>query len=58
MTTRWLANVLGRRGYPLANLADNLETGAQVMRELVDSHRAPELAATLESGAELVRGLG
>jgi hypothetical protein len=53
----WLANVLGSRGYPLANLADNLVTGAQVMRELVDSHHATELAATLESGAELVGGL-
>jgi hypothetical protein len=54
---RWLANVLGSRGYPLANLADNLETGAQVMRELDDSHHATEIAETLESGAALVRGL-
>jgi hypothetical protein len=53
----WLANVLGSRGYPLANLADNLETGAQVMRELVDSQHTGELADTLEAGASQVRGL-
>jgi hypothetical protein len=53
----WLANVLGSRGYPLANLADNLEIGAQVMRELVDSEHAGELADTLEAGAGQVRGL-
>ena len=54
----WLANVLDSRGYPLANLADNLQTGAEVMRERVTSDHTTALADTLEAGAELVRGLG
>ena len=51
---RWLANVLGSRGYPLANLADNLKTGAQVIRDQVTSDHMTQLAGTLEAGAELV----
>jgi hypothetical protein len=54
----WLANVLGSRGYPLANLADNLETAAQVTRELVHSDHTAQVAGTLEAGAGFVRGLG
>ena len=54
---RWLANVLGSRDYPLANLADNLKTGAQVIRDQVTSDHMPQLAGTLEAGAELVREL-
>ena len=54
----WLANVLDSRGYPLANLADNLQTAAEVMRELVTSDHTTALADTLEAGAELGRGLG
>jgi hypothetical protein len=53
----WLANVLSSRGYPLANLVDNLDTAAQATRELVDSGHAARLAGTLEAGATLVRGL-
>lgn len=55
---RWLANVLDSRGYPLANLADNLQTAAEVMRERVTSDHTTALADTLEAGAELARGLG
>jgi hypothetical protein len=54
---QWLANVLGSRGYPLANLADNLETAAQVVRQLVDSQHAGVVADTLEAGAGQLRGL-
>lgn len=54
----WLANVLGSRGYPLANLADNLDTAAQATRELVQSDHTAQLAGTLEAGAAHVRGLG
>jgi hypothetical protein len=54
----WLANVLGSRGYPLANLADNLETAAETTRELVTSGHTTQVAGTLEAGAEFVRGLG
>lgn len=54
----WLANVLGSRGYPLANLADNLQTAAEVTRELVVSEHAAQIASTLEGGAGFVRGLG
>jgi hypothetical protein len=54
----WLANVLGSRGYPLANLADNLETAAQATRELVSSDHTTEVAGTLQAGAKFVRGLG
>ncbi len=54
----WLANVLDSRGYPLANLADNLATAAQATRELVESEHAAELAGTLAAGAALVRGMG
>ena len=53
----WLANVLGSRGYPLANLADNLATAAQATRELVESEHTTELADTLAAGAAFVRGL-
>jgi hypothetical protein len=53
---RWLANVLDSRGYPLANLADNLQTGAHVVRERVTSDHTGALADTLEAGTELVRG--
>lgn len=54
---RWLANVLGSRGYPLANLADNLQTGAQVMREHVTSAHTTQLAGRLEAGAQVVSEL-
>jgi hypothetical protein len=54
----WLANVLGSRGYPLANLADNLDTAAQATRELIESDHTAQLAGTLEAGAGLVRSLG
>jgi hypothetical protein len=54
----WLANVLGSRGYPLANLADNLDTAAQATRELVESDHAAQLAGTLKAGAAFVRGSG
>src|SRR5262249_9395712 len=53
----WLASVLGSRGYPLPNLADNLQTAAQTTRELVTSEHAGRLAQTLESGAAFVRDL-
>lgn len=53
----WLANVLGSRGYPLPNLADDLETAAEVTRELVKSQHTTQLADTLLDGARLVRGL-
>ena len=45
---RWLAGVLGARGYPLASLADNLEIGAEVV---------PELAPVLLEGAAIVRSM-
>ena len=53
----WLANVLGSRGYPLANLADDLETAAEVTRELVKSQHRAQLAGTLLDGARFIRGL-
>ena len=46
---RWLAGVLGSRGYPLASLADDLEVAAEVV---------PDLAETLRAGAAIVRDLG
>jgi len=44
----WLASVLTSRGYPLANLADNLETAAETTRQLVTSNNAAQLASALE----------
>jgi hypothetical protein len=54
----WLANVLSSRGYPLANLADNLETAAETARQLITSNHAAQLASELETGAQFIRGLG
>ncbi len=45
---RWLAGVLGARGYPLTSLADDLDIAAEVV---------PELADTLRAGAETVRAM-
>ncbi len=45
---RWLAGVLSARDYPLASLADNLETAAGVV---------PEFAERLLAGAAVVRSL-
>ena len=45
---RWLAGVLGARGFPLPSLADDLEIAAEVV---------PELSEPLLGGAEIVRGL-
>ena len=53
----WLANVLGSRGYPLTNLADNLDTAADATRQLVQSSQAAQVAGKLAGGAEYVRGL-
>ena len=44
----WLAGVLGARGYPLANLADNLETAGDV---------EPRFGDRLREVAALVRAL-
>ena len=54
----WLAHVLTSRGYPLANLADNLETAAETARQLVTSNHAAQLASELETGALSFAGLG
>jgi hypothetical protein len=54
----WLANVLKSRGYPLANLADNLATAAETVRQLVTSDHTRQLVSALEAGAEYIRGLG
>ena len=53
----WLATVLTSRGYPLANLADNLETAAETTRQLITSNHIAQLASELETGAQFVRGL-
>jgi hypothetical protein len=53
----WLANVLISRGYPLANLADNLETAAETTRQLITSSYTAQLASALEMSAEFIRGL-
>jgi hypothetical protein len=53
----WLANVLTSRGYPLANLADNLETAAETTRQLITSNHTAQLTSALETGAQFIRGL-
>jgi hypothetical protein len=53
----WLASVLTSRGYPLANLADNLDTAAETVRQLVTSNDTPQLVSALEEGAQFIRGL-
>ena len=53
----WLANVLASRGYPLANLADNLETAAETTRQLVTSSHTAQLVGALEMGAQFIREL-
>ena len=54
----WLANVLASRAYPLANLADNLETAAETTRQLVTRSHTAQLVRALEMGAQFIRGLG
>lgn len=54
----WLANILMSRGYPLANLADNLETAAETARQLITSKHTAQLASALETGAQFIRRLG
>ena len=54
----WLANVLTSRGYPLTNLADNLETAAETTRQLIKSDHTAQLASALATGAQFIRGLG
>ena len=53
----WLANVLASRGYPLGNLADNLETAAETTRQLVTSSHTEQLVRALEMGAQFIREL-
>ena len=54
----WLANILSSRGYPLSNLADNLQTAAETTRQLITSNHTAQLASELETGAQFIRGLG
>lgn len=51
----WLANVLDSRGYPLANLADNLEAAAGAVRRRVSGTDGEELAERLQGGAASLR---
>ena len=52
----WLASI-DQSGYPLANLADNLETAAETTRQLITSNHTAQLASALETGAQFIRGL-
>lgn len=52
----WLANVLTSRGYPLANLCDNLETAAEVVRERVPGTAGAELGERLERSSARLKG--
>lgn len=50
----WLANILQARGYPLENLASNLQTAAEVINESLTDAAAP-LATRLGNAAEILR---
>lgn len=50
----WLADVLGARGYPLANLSDDLRTASQVVRRRLDSAYADALADVLANGTRFI----
>jgi hypothetical protein len=50
----WLANVLDARGFPLDQLARNLELAAEVAAEPLGER----VAAALNAAAELVRSIG
>lgn len=52
----WLAGVLRSRGYPVANLADNLQTAARTVSRSVDSVHANALADVLRDGCASIRG--
>lgn len=49
----WLARVLDARGYPVANLADNVATGAEVLDEI----ETPALRAVARRMRAAARGL-
>jgi hypothetical protein len=50
----WLADVLGSRGYPLANLADDLRTASQVVRRRLRSAHADALGEVLANGIRFI----
>ena len=50
----WLADVLVARGYPLANLADDLRTASQVVRRSLESAHADALAEVLANGTRFI----
>jgi hypothetical protein len=50
----WLADVLGSRGYPLANLADDLQTASHVVRRRLESAYAETLAEVLAIGIRFI----
>jgi len=49
----WLADVLGSRGYPVANLGDDLRTASHVVRRLNSAH-ADALAEVLANGVDFI----
>jgi hypothetical protein len=48
----WLADALRSRGYPLANLADNLRSASHVVRHRLRSAHADTLAEVLANGID------
>lgn len=50
----WLADILGSRGYPLANLADDLRTASDLVRRQLGSAYANDLAEVLTNGIEFI----
>ena len=50
----WLADVLGSRGYPLVNLADDLRTASHVVRRRLESAHADTLAEVLANGIQFI----
>jgi hypothetical protein len=51
----WLARVLDARGYPVANLADNLMTGASIVAAEIPGDAGEQIAERMRSAA---RSLG
>ncbi len=51
----WLARVLGARGYPVANLADNLVSGAEIVAAEIPGDAGAAIAERMRAAA---RSLG
>jgi hypothetical protein len=51
----WLADVLEARDFPLPRLARNLDIGAEVVLELVDSNQRGQMASALTDSATSIR---